>query len=270
MRICNGFRVVLLIAAVGLAAAPAMAFEPTPEISTPNDAYRFGMEAYRAGDHVTALDAFEYAADQGHVRAKWMVGRMYSRGEGVERDDDRAFEMFADIANDTENTPPLNPDRPFVADAFVALGDYYRNVDETGGVDLQAAMQMYWDAATLYNDPEAQYNLAVMFYRGEVGDADPAEAARWALRASEAGNPSAQALLGYLLFQGDGVERQEVLGLAYLHLAHLRVGGANPEIRGMHEQAMALATETERRTAIELAEGWLAVDVPPAEAADAR
>lgn len=264
MRICSGFRVVLLIAAVSLA-LPAAAFEPTAEVSTPNEAYRFGMDAYRSGDHVTALDAFEYAAAEGHVRAKWMVGRMYSRGEGVEQDDTRAFEIFADIATGNGDEPPITPDRPFVADAFVALGDYYRNEDEAGGLDPQAAMQMYWDAATLYNDPEAQYNLAVMFYRGEGGDADPEEAARWALRAAQAGNPSAQALLGFLVFQGNGVDRQPVLGLAYLHLAHLRTGRSDSDIRAMHEQAMAIATEVERRTAIELAESWLSpVDQPVA------
>lgn len=256
MRTCNAFRSWLLVAAVCLA-GPALAFEPTPEVNTPNDAYRYGMDAYRAGDNVTALDAFEYAAAGGHVRAKWMVGRMYARGEGVERDDGRAFEIFADIAEENGDDRRLTPDTPYVADAYVALGNYYRDGDDAGGVNPQAALQMYWDAATYFNDTEAQYNLAVMFYRGEAGDADPAEAARWALRAAQAGNASAQALLGYLLFQGDGVERQPVVGLAYLHFAYTLTEGADPEVRRLHEEAMALASENDRRTAIALADSWL-------------
>lgn len=258
MPTCRAIRGWLVAAAVSLTAAPALAFEPTAEIATPNDAYRFGMDAYHAGDLATALDAFQYASEHGHVRAKWMVGRMYSRGEGAEQDDDRAFEIFADIAAENDDRR-LSPDAPFVADAFVALGDYYRNTDEAGGVDPEAALEMYWDAATYFNDPVAQYNLAVMFYRGETGDADPAEAARWAFRAAQAGSPEAQALLGYLLFQGEGVTRQPVLGLAYLHLA-LMSDSLNAEVRRLHEQVMAQATETERRTALELANSWMVAE----------
>ena len=55
--------------------APAMAFDPTPEISTPAQAFRFGLDAYRVGDLVTAMDAFSYAAERGYIRAKWMLGR---------------------------------------------------------------------------------------------------------------------------------------------------------------------------------------------------
>ena len=257
MPICDALRACLVVVALSFG-APAMAFDPTPEISTPAQAFRFGLDAYRIGDLVTAMDAFSYAADRGYIRAKWMLGRMYARGEGVDRDDDRAFEIFADIANEPADDRRFNPDAPFVADAFVALGDYYRAGDQVvGGVDLEAALQMYWEAAIFFNDAEAQYNLAVMFYRGEAGDPDPGEAARWALLSAQAGNPSAQALLGYLLFQGDGLTRQPVVGLAYLHVARFRTGGADPEIRRMHEEALALATETERRTALELADGWL-------------
>lgn len=269
MRIFSPVHAWLVLAALALA-APAYAFEPTVELSTPADAYRFGVEAYRAGDLATATDALDYAAEQGHLRAKWMLGRMYARGEGVDRDDGVAFSFFAGVVTDNADDRRPGPDAPFVADSLVALGDYYRVGGEAAGeVNLDAARQLYWEAATFFNNPEAQYNLATMYYQGEAGEADPAEAARWALLSAEAGNPSAQALLGFLLFQGDGIARQPVVGLAYLHFAWLRTGGADEEIRRFHELAMSLATETERRTALELANGWLGTEIaddePPEE-----
>ena len=267
MRICNAFRIGLASAVV-FAATPALAFDPTPDTDTPAEAFNYGYNAYRAGDYATAVDAIGYAADRGYTRALWLLGQMYATGNGVEADDGRAFDIFAEIVNAHAGDRRLNPDAPFVADAYVALGDLYRRgVD--GGVDVEAALQMYWHAATYYDDVAAQYNLAIMFYRGETGPADPAQAVRWAHLAAEAGDPAAQALLGYLLVQGEGVARQPLLGLAYLNLARARTGGNDPEIRRMHEEAFAVATETERRTAEELANAWLDANTSPAAAAAA-
>ncbi|MHA1559853.1 MAG: hypothetical protein ACTSWI_04175, partial [Alphaproteobacteria bacterium] len=146
MRIFNASRI-WLVSAVILIAAPALAFDPTPETDTPAEAFTFGYNAYRAGDFATAVDAIAYAAEQGYTRAQWLLGQMYATGDGVETDDDRAFAIFARIVNDHANDRRLNPDTPFVADAFVALGNYYR-AGTVGGIDPEAALQMYWHAAT--------------------------------------------------------------------------------------------------------------------------
>lgn len=80
-----------------------------------------------------------------------------------------------------------------------------------------------------------------MFYDGEIGAADQVQAVRWARLAAENGSPQAQALLGHMLFEGQGVPRQPVLGLAYLTIALLR-GAAESDaadLRRMHEQAFS-------------------------------
>ena len=124
------------MAALSLA-TPAVAFDPTPEIATPAEAFRFGYDAYRAGDLVTAMDAIGYAAEQGHLRARWLLARMYAKGEGFERDDGRAFEIFAAIVNEHADDRRFNVDTPFVANAFVALGDYFRAGGQAvGGGDV--------------------------------------------------------------------------------------------------------------------------------------
>jgi TPR repeat protein len=268
MRISSSIRIGLIAAAIAVA-PPAFAFDPTPELNRPADVFAFGYRAYQDGDYETALDALGYAADNGYTIAQWLLGWMYEQGKGVGRDDRRAFEFFAGIVVNRADARLDAPDTPFVADAFVAVGDYYRAGGQAvGAVDFDAAFEMYRHAAVNFDDAEAQYNVAIMLYRGEVGGGDPAEAVRWARIAADAGNANAQALLGYLLFLGEGIQRQPVLGLAYLNFARARTAGGDPDIQRMHEEVMALATESERRTALELANGWLSAMADAAEPAE--
>ncbi|MGO4831850.1 sel1 repeat family protein, partial [Rhizobiaceae sp. 2RAB30] len=92
--------------------------------------------------------------------------------------------------------------------------------------------------------------------KGEGGvKANVKQAGRWLQLAAEKGHAGAQATLGHLLFQGGKV----VKGLAMMTAALER---ANPSdriwIRGMQEEAFAVAPEADRRTAIALAEDILA------------
>ena len=96
-----------------------------------------------------------------------------------------------------------------------------------------------------------------MYYAGEGGERDPVQAARWAKLAADKGNVGAQALLGHLLFEGDGVPRQPVLGLMYLTLARERAKPTDGWIFSAQEEAVSVATETERRTAMALADDWM-------------
>jgi TPR repeat protein len=258
MRTFRALPGIVLLGALSIVASPTLAFNPTAEIDTPADAFWFGYSAYQNGDLTTAMDAIQYAAEQGYTRALWMLGHMYANGEGVSRDDQRAFEIFAGIATNHGQENPRGADAPFVADAVVMLGDYYRDGRGMSHPDLERARQWYLHAATFFGDDEAQFELAQMFYDGDLGEVDPVQAVRWARLAAENGNAAAQALLGHLLFEGEGVSRQPVLGLAYLTIALEAAGSQDDELRRMHQEAWLVATEAERRTAQVLAEGWLA------------
>jgi TPR repeat protein len=122
---------------------------------------------------------------------------------------------------------------------------------------------MFTYAASYFGDPDAQLNLARMYYDGEGGDRDTRQAVRWAKLAADKGNVAAQAMLGNLLFQGDGVQRQPVIGLMFLTVAGERAepGDTGQWIRDMQENAFSLATETERRTATALAAEWMAKNI---------
>jgi TPR repeat protein len=246
------------------------------DAETPNEAFRMGYSAYQAGNTTAAVEALQFAANKGHPMAQWKLGRMYASGDGIERDPLKAFALFSEIANAYADENPRAPSAPFVADAFVALGSYYRDGIPGSDVkpDFRRARQMFTYAASYFGDADAQLNLAHMYNEGEGGDRDPRQAVRWAKLAADKGNVAAQAMLGNLLFQGDGVQRQPVIGLMFLTVARERAGGGEQWIRDMHEEAFSLASETERRTATALAAEWMAKNAveppsPPVAAADA-
>jgi TPR repeat protein len=256
----------VLFAALGLA-GQAFAFDPTnpsPDAS-PAEAFQFGFDAYRQGDKVTALEALGFAAEKGHPIAQWKLGRMYAEGDGITRDDYKAFEYFSEIADAHADDNPLEPEARFVSNAFVALGTYYKNgIPNTAiAADPDRARQIFNYAASYFGDADAQLNLARMYYEGQGGDRDPLQAARWAKLAADKGNVGAQALLGHLLFQGDGVKREPVVGLMFLTVARERAQPGQRWIFDMQEKALSVATESERRTAVALADDWLEENTGP-------
>ncbi len=253
------FRSLAVVAAVAVTAllqhaamAPADAFEG----GTPREAFRSGYAAYKNGDTETAIDALNYAAQNGHAAALWQLGRMYANGDGVQKDEAKALQIYSQIANEHADDNPRSPDSQFVSDAFVSLGRFYR--EGLGGVEVNQnrARRFYSYAASYFGNADAQYRLAFMYMNGEGGDANPRHAARWFKLAAQKGHPRAQAEFGRLLFDGIGLRRNPVRGLMWLSVArHNRID--DPEIQTLHEHALALASESERRTAAALTEEWL-------------
>ena len=110
-------------------------------------------------------------------------------------------------------------------------------------------------AAANYRNPNAQFEMGKMFLKGEGGvKASVKQAGRWFQLAAEKGHAGAQATLGNLLFQSGKIVR----GLTMMTAALERATPADqPWIRGMQEEAFALAGEADRRTAISLADDIL-------------
>ena len=58
-----------------------------------------GLDAYKAGDHETALQDWRPLADQGHAEAQYELGIMYAKGLGVTEDDAAALRWFRRAAD---------------------------------------------------------------------------------------------------------------------------------------------------------------------------
>jgi TPR repeat protein len=252
----------LLIVAVSGWAGSAQALDPD---LSPSEAFRSGYEAYKAGDAQTAVEALNFAGAKGHPGALWKLGRMYQTGDLVTEDDIKALELFAQVANEHADGNPRGPNAPFVANAFVTLGTYYRK-GIAGAVEANPARaRRYFNyAASYFGDPEAQYWLATMMLAGDGGDQQERQAAKWFKLAARKGHVASQAEFGRMLYEGIGIERRVVEGLMWLSIARLS-SSADPGIQDRHERAFSTAEPAQRRQAIALAEDWLARHGPASE-----
>jgi TPR repeat protein len=230
--------------------SPTLLGEPFKSI---RDAFNKGMKGYLAGDKIDAARAFAYAASQGHAMSSWKLARMYAEGDGLERDDLKAFEYYSKIADEDPDEGPGSPNARFIASAYVALGTYFLDGIPNSYVkrDLVRARNLFEYAATLFGDPDAQYDLARMMLDGAGGPKDTRQALRWLNLAAEKSHRPSEALLGHILFTGaDGVPRQGAQGLMWLSLAR---DGADPTkdawIAKLRDQAYAAANENERQLA---------------------
>jgi TPR repeat protein len=216
------------------------------------DAFTQGMRGYNAGDKVDAARAFAYAAAQGHAMSSWKLARMYAGGDGVPQDDLKAFEYYSKIADEDGDEGPSSPNARFIANAYVALGTYFLDgIPHTYvRLDPVRARSLFEYAATLFGDPDAQYNLARMMAEGAGGAKDIRQAVRWLNLAAEKSHRPSEALLGHILFTGNGVPRQAAQGLMWLSLAR---EGADPAKYGwiiqLCDQAFAQASDSERQLA---------------------
>lgn len=279
MRIFEAFSRVSFVPILALAclfAGPSSAFDGakplTQETASPMEAFRFGFKAYREGDKQTAVDALQFAASKGSAMAQWKLGRMYALGDGVEASPLRAFEYFREIANAHADDSPNSPEAPFVANAFVELGGFFkRGIKDTYvGKNPYQARQIYAYAASYFGDPNAQYLLAKMYLEGEGGEKNPRQAGRWLKLAAEKGHVLAQAELGQMLFHSERFLQKRTRGLKWLTIALRRASDADAEhVRLLHESAFSIATVRERKAAVRLSNKWLDKN-PPLEIEDTK
>ena len=213
------------------------------------DSLRAGLRALSSGDPESAVEPLTFAAREGNVAAQWKLGRMYKDGDGVVRDDLKAYQNFSQIVRLRADESPDSPQAPMVAQAFVALGGYHLTGIANSRVKRNPvrAVELFHYAASSYNDADAQYHLGRVLADGLAGTVDLQQAARWFNRAAEQGHRYAQARLGQMLFNGEGVPRQAPRGLMWMRIA---VQQADPLrdawVIELEAKARGLATDDER------------------------
>lgn len=259
MRISETIRISFAAAVVLTCAGSAIALDPEkqmpPAASAPAkpmailDAFKSGTQAFIAGDRTKALTALQYAAEHGHPGAQWKLGRIYADGDGVKADQYKAYKYFSQVASQNADTSPFLPQSRFVANAFVALGNYHLDGIPNTEVksDPRRALQLFRYAATYFGDADAQYYLARLYLDGRGAQKDSRTAARWLYSAANKGQYQAQALLGQMMIHGDGVPRQAARGLMWLTLALDSAHAQGDEwIQQAYNDAVKETTEDDR------------------------
>ncbi|RBP14368.1 hypothetical protein DFR50_109121 [Roseiarcus fermentans] len=248
---------------VALSAASAFAFDgetsgvpakiSPKSYASAEQALRAGLDDLHAGNAASCVDALTYAAEGGQPVARWKLGEMYADGVGVQRDDVKAYQYFNQLVQDYDEDSLDPRNRGAVSSAFVAVGVYSLTGIPKSEVrpDPERARELFQYAASTFGDPDAQYNLAHMYLVGAGGLArDKLVAVRWLSLASGKGHRPSEALLGHLLFVGDGVLPQRPKGLMWLTIANNGAEGPKDEwIRDLYRRDFADASPQDRAAA---------------------
>ena len=233
-----------------------------PMFKDPRAALRAGLESYHSGKAGASIEALRYAADGGEYLAQWKLARMYAEGDGVARDDHKAFDYFSKIVEHFADDDPDPSMRSMASSAFVSVGQYLRAGIASAKLapDPERAFDLFRYAATFFGDADAQYNVARMYLDGVGVKKDIHQGMNWLDLAARKGHAPAQALLGEMMFNGEaGGAAQRPRGLMYLTLARESASGAPADqwIVDLHAKALASASEADRRAAVAMLENYL-------------
>jgi TPR repeat protein len=257
-------RIVLALLFTASCGAPSFSFDGPDKsaqvdkaldiFKNPRQALEAALESYRAGNPASSVEALKYAAAGGEPLAQWKLGKMYSDGDGVPRDDYKAYQYFLQIVERFDEDTANWREKSVVASAYVAVGVFQLNGIPGSRLhaDPEQAMRTFLYAATNFSDSNAQYNLARLYMDGAAGlGKDNRQAARWLNLAAEKGHVESQALLGHLLFAGNGVPVQRARGLMWLTLAREGANGKGQDwVKTLYEQDMKVADDADRQVAL--------------------
>ena len=214
---------------------------------------------------------FEKAAVQRHPGAEAAVGQAYLEGQGVEKNTKLAFYWLQKAAVQGDAAAQWRLGGLFASgfegqasDLTQAL-DWCQRAAEQGFVAAQANLGVlyallrrvdfavqWWAKAAAQNDPEACYNLALAYLKGEGVARDPVRAFPYMVVAADAGVVPAQSRLGLMYATGEGVAQDPIAAHQWLLLA---AGKGDAAARGNVERSRAICTsvqvqEGERRAAV--------------------
>jgi len=189
-----------------------------------NPHYKQGVADYNAGDFPAAAANFRRAAEQGHAESQYLLSTMLEEGKGIPQDATNAAYWERKAAEQGHAYAQANVSfRSYSANDFSEafiwcqrasdsklawaqynLGLMYRKGEGVEPNDAEAAHWYRLAAAQDY--PQAQQKLADLYYLGEGVPRSYVQAASWYLKAAEQGNAEAQFQLGHLYNMGLGVE----------------------------------------------------------------
>jgi len=164
--------------------------------STANADYQRGVAEYNDGRFAEAAASLRQAAEQGHAESQYILSTMVDAGKGVRQDDAEAARWERLAAEQGHVYAQAN-----VSFRCYSAGDL---AGAFGWCQKAADGELAW----------AQYNLGLMYQKGEGVARSDADAAHWYRLAAAQGFAEAQQRLGDAYYFGQGIAR------SYTQAAH--------------------------------------------------
>ncbi|CAN6845041.1 unnamed protein product [Brassica oleracea] len=148
--------------------------------------YYFSLRGFRH-DHAKAVHWFSKAAEKGEPRSMEILGEIYARGTGVERNYTKAFQCLTLAAEGGLDS------------AFTGLGYLYV---KGYGVDKNYTKVSLFLKVSDSEDPRGMYYLGMLYLKGIGVKRDVKKATKYFLVASNAGLPKAMYQIAKMLHAG--------------------------------------------------------------------
>jgi uncharacterized protein len=237
---------IAVIAAGGVASGLGFTVQPTPRTPTAavgglsigfvpsaeardlkfksaQEAYEQGLSAYRSGFYEIAIPALEYVVDKNDPTnkffAEFYLARVFADNAGPHTDHAKAYMLFQRLADEHADIDPDDLKRaPFVAKALTAVAIYVRDglTEIVLKPDPERAVEYLRHAATFFNEPDAQFELARIFI---TDDAQRQLGLHYLQKLSKEGHPGAQAVFADLMARGRHVKQDHTQALSLIKMA---------------------------------------------------
>ena len=166
-----------------------------------------GLSAAKTGDYVSAFNELTPLAESGNVQAQRILGLLYSRGDGVEKNLPEAFKWWQRAAAKGD------------AVAQFSLGRMY-HYGQGITKDPSEALRWYRLSADQGNS-WAQGTLGIIYETGDGVPQNFVEAIKWLRLAADQGEVIAQKRLGILYGSGKGPTLSYPIAIEWLTRAAL-------------------------------------------------
>lgn len=167
--------------------------------------FQKGEELFEKGEYKKAYPLLKEAANLGHSRAQFLIGKMYMLGWGLSFDYTEALNWYKKSAN------------AGYALAYNNIGVMY---SRGWGVpkDVSEAKKWYLKAAD-QGIAIAQTNIGSLYLAGEGVEKNCSEAIKWYTKAADQGHAPALTILGNLYDKGECVEKNSEIAFSYYQKA---------------------------------------------------
>ena len=148
-----------------------------------------------------AFDKLYLKAKKGDAIAQFKLGYSYRKGDGVEKNDEKAVYWYKLAAEQG------------MVNAQYNLGVCYFH-GQGVEVDKSTAL-LWWTKAGYQNDTDAQFYVGLCYEKSEGVEQDYVEALRWYLKAAQKGDVDAQNKVGAYYEYGIGTEKNTAIAFSW-------------------------------------------------------